>query len=106
MSLRESVERLAQLLGIDVVTLPQVVETANDLLGMRGEGSLPEQVQALLEACDSTTETVKAELDEGEPSSATRRDLSNRGDYSCQNVEDIGDLSVLPNMQVAMDARC
>ena len=100
MSLRESVERIASLLGIDIVTLPQAVEEANHMLGMPGEGSLPDQVQVLLEACDSTTETVKAELDDGEALPAGGRDFSDRRNWS-STADDTGDLEQLPNMQVA-----
>ena len=53
----------------------------------------------LLEACNSTTETVKAELDDDEIPSAGR-DFSQRGDWSAEaSMHD--DLDMLPNMQVA-----
>ena len=105
MSLREDVTKVASLLGIEVVTLPQAIEEANQMMGIRGEGPLPTQVHALLEACNSTTETVKAELDDGGavvPSAvAIGRDFSGRGDWSAHvdNADD--DLAMLPNMQVA-----
>ena len=53
----------------------------------------------LLEACNSTTETVKAELDDDEVPSAGR-DFSQRGDWAAEaSMHD--DLDMLPNMQVA-----
>ena len=101
MSLREDVETICGLLGIDVdaVTLPQAIAEANHMMGIVGEGTLPAQAQVLLEACNSTTETVKAELDDDEIPSAGR-DFSQRGDWSAEaSMHD--DLDMLPNMQVA-----
>ena len=100
MSLREDVAKIASLLGIEVVTLPQAIEEANLMMGIVGEGALPTQVQALLEACNSTTEIVKAELDDDVV------DLSGRGDWSAHANGDgpatlRRDLAMLPNMQVA-----
>ena len=103
MSLREDVEAICGLLGIEAVTLPQAIEAANDMMGIVGKGPLPEQAQVLLEACNSTTETVKAELDDDEAVvSSAGRDFSGRGDWSAHattNADD--DLEMLPNMQVA-----
>ena len=99
MSLREDVETICGLLGIEAVTLPQAIEAANEMMGIVGEGTLPAQAQVLLEACNSTTETVKAELDDDEVPSAGR-DFSQRGDWSAEaSMHD--DLDMLPNMQVA-----
>ena len=101
MSLREDVETICGLLGIDVdaVTLPQAIAEANHMMGIVGEGALPAQAQVLLEACNCTTETVKAELDDDEVPSAGR-DFSQRGDWSAEaSMHD--DLDMLPNMQVA-----
>ena len=103
MSLREDVAQIASLLGIEIVTLPQAIEDANVMMGIAGEGTLPTQAQVLLEACNSTTETVKAELDDDEAVvSSAGRDFSGRGDWSAHattNADD--DLEMLPNMQVA-----
>ena len=98
MSLREDVETICGLLGIDVdaVTLPQAIAEANTMMGIVGEGALPAQAQVLLEACNSTTETVKAELDDDE---VPFRDFSQRGDWAAEALHD--DLDMLPNMQVA-----
>jgi hypothetical protein len=82
MSLREDVDTICELLGIEAVTLPQAIEAANKMMGIVGEGTLPAQAQVLLEACNSTTETVKAELDDDEVPSAGR-DFSQRGDTCC-----------------------
>ena len=99
MSLREDVETICGLLGIEAVTLPQAIEAANHMMGIVGEGTLPAQAQVLLEACNSTTETVKAELDDDEVPSAGR-DFSQRGDWAAEaSMHD--DLDMLPNMQVA-----
>ena len=99
MSLREDVETICGLLGIEAVTLPQAIEAANSMMGIVGEGALPAQAQVLLEACNSTTETVKAELDDDEVPSAGR-DFSQRGDWAADaSMHD--DLDMLPNMQVA-----
>ena len=99
MSLREDVETICGLLGIEAVTLPQAIEAANSMMGIVGEGTLPAQAQVLLEACNSTTETVKAELDDDEVPSAGR-DFSQRGDWAADaSMHD--DLDMLPNMQVA-----
>ena len=99
MSLREDVETICGLLGIEAVTLPQAIEAANHMMGIVGEGTLPAQAQVLLEACNSTTETVKAELDDDEVPSAGR-DFSQRGDWAADaSMHD--DLDMLPNMQVA-----
>ena len=99
MSLREDVETICGLLGIEAVTLPQAIEAANEMMGIVGEGTLPAQAQVLLEACNSTTETVKAELDDDDIPSAGR-DFSQRGDWSAEaSMHD--DLDMLPNMQVA-----
>ena len=99
MSLREDVETICGLLGIEAVTLPQAIEAANSMMGIVGEGTLPAQAQVLLEACNSTTETVKAELDDDEVPSAGR-DFSQRGDWAAEaSMHD--DLDMLPNMQVA-----
>ena len=69
------------------------------MMGIVGEGTLPAQAQVLLEACNSTTETVKAELDDDEVPSAGR-DFSQRGDWPADaSMHD--DLDMLPNMQVA-----
>ena len=92
MSLREDVAQIASLLGLDVVTLPQAIEEANLMMGIAGEGTLPMQVQVLLDACNSTTEIVKAELDD---------DFSGRGDWSAHATNADDDLEMLPNMQVA-----
>ena len=102
MSLREDVAQIASLLGIEIVTLPQAIEEANQMMGIVGEGTLPTQAQVLLEACNSTTETVKAELDDDEavvPSAG--RDFSGRGDWSAHATNADDDLEMLPNMQVA-----
>ena len=97
MSLREDVETICGLLGIEAVTLPQAIEAANEMMGIVGEGTLPAQAQVLLEACNSTTETVKAELDDDE---VPFRDFSQRGDWAADaSMHD--DLDMLPNMQVA-----
>ena len=97
MSLREDVETICGLLGIEAVTLPQAIEAANSMMGIVGEGALPAQAQVLLEACNSTTETVKAELDDDE---VPGRDFSQRGDWAADaSMHD--DLDMLPNMQVA-----
>jgi hypothetical protein len=99
MSLREDVETICELLGIEALTLPQAIEAANKMMGIVGEGTLPAQAQVLLEACNSTTETVKAELDDDEVPSAGR-DFSQRGDWPADaSMHD--DLDMLPNMQVA-----
>ena len=99
MSLREDVETICGLLGIEAVTLPQAIAEANTMMGIVGEGALPAQAQVLLEACNSTTETVKAELDDDEVPSAGR-DFSQRGDWAADaSMHD--DLDMLPNMQVA-----
>jgi len=99
MSLREDVATICELLGIEAVTLPQAIEAANKMMGIVGEGTLPAQAQVLLEACNSTTETVKAELDDDEVPSAGR-DFSQRGDWPADaSMHD--DLDMLPNMQVA-----
>lgn len=99
MSLREDVETICELLGIEALTLPQAIEAANKMMGIVGEGTLPAQAQVLLEACNSTTETVKAELDDDEVPSAAR-DFSQRGDWPADaSMHD--DLDMLPNMQVA-----
>ena len=99
MSLREDVETICGLLGIDVdaVTLPQAIAEANTMMGIVGEGALPAQAQVLLEACNSTTETVKAELDDDE---VPGRDFSQRGDWAADAAMH-DDLDMLPNMQVA-----
>ena len=100
MSLREDVETICELLGIEAsLTLPQAIAEANQMMGIVGEGTLPAQAQVLLEACNSTTETVKAELDDDEVPSAGR-DFSQRGDWAADaSMHD--DLDMLPNMQVA-----
>lgn len=99
MSLREDVETICELLGIEALTLPQAIEAANKMMGIVGEGTLPAQAQVLLEACNSTTETVKAELDDDEVPLAGR-DFSQRGDWPADaSMHD--DLDMLPNMQVA-----
>ena len=95
MSLREDVAQIASLLGLDVVTLPQAIEEANLMMGIAGEGTLPMQVQVLLDACNSTTEIVKAELDDDEAV------VPSAGRWSAHATNADDDLEMLPNMQVA-----